>query len=974
MGGFGIIYKAWDKKLNTVLAIKEYYPSGLVNRQPGKASLILAATSREREFVYGKTRFLEEARNMAKFSTHKNIVNVFDFFEANNTAYIVMEFLDGKTLGEVLEQQNVPLPFDYCISIAIQVCTALKAIHKENILHRDVSPENIMICNNGNVKLFDFGAARFSAGIESRATIIVKPGYAPPEQYDKVNRQDARTDIYALGATLYHAMTGKRPEESTDRKEEDTLSSPNAIEKNIPENISNAIMRAMAIEPQYRFPTVDEFESALTAGKKVASVKKERSRRRNRRIVSIFASLIVIVGAAAVFLYMLKGQRDSTQLPDASLEMWYIKTGVEDIDTAKALALDSIVKNFTGEYKNVEIKLSPIEREKYLDTLVSAANNGKVPAIFESTDITSNLAITLSEDIFSDRGNGFIVPTYGADHSKFNTGMIIPIVYINATMGTPTSIHTLAEIQSYCQEKNLALVIDKSARDMYAQIFIDEDINPYMTDTASKDFVNHTAAVLLGSSLNYFDVQRELPGEYTILVPDCEDMAYQYGTQWSIADIGDNELKVAQEFLSYLTTPLAQDSLYLQNQTGELPIIKDSMNKYIEIYGELEPFQNYFSSSMAAAPPFRPDTESPDVKPAPDVKPEKSSITIPQTIVCTALHPTEETPEEYQPKITFYEDMHCELVLNMAEWMQTISATYKVSSSPDGGTVFTCNLNDSDIGDGAQRNLREFILVPTSENEWTFYGQPMGLTFSGAKYTTADSGSVEIQPGITKIYSPAVGEYHFDDGTLYLTSNNGSEITFSVDWYRWTGMANVTAALYGNHAVFYYAEGDYYKTRGYLEFLDDETIVLTLTESELPYMEPSTYTYKYIPEEVLKANKIEALKSNLLFNDDVWGWYKEGHDDLGISFEDVLFRFYEDGTLKYWIGTANAGEITYIEHDGTYSVGEDAIYINDCVYEAIMDEGASLHLYLTAKGEDSLHLNGSYICEKNETYQFLATN
>ena len=267
LGGFGITYKAWDKKLDTMLAIKEYYPSGLVNRQPGGTEIMLVATKREREFVYGKTRFLEEARNMAKFSTHKNIVNVFDFFEANNTAYIVMEFLDGKTLSQAIQQQNVPLPYDYCVTVAVQVCTALKAIHKENILHRDVSPDNIMICNDGNVKLFDFGAARFSAGVENRVTVVVKPGFAPPEQYDKVNRQDPRTDIYALGATLYYAMTGIKPEESTNRKIEDTLLPPATVDGNIPENISNAVMRAMAVEQQYRFASVDALEKSCIGTK-----------------------------------------------------------------------------------------------------------------------------------------------------------------------------------------------------------------------------------------------------------------------------------------------------------------------------------------------------------------------------------------------------------------------------------------------------------------------------------------------------------------------------------------------------------------------------------------------------------------------------------------------------------------------------------------------------------------------------------
>ena len=230
IGGFGITYKAWDTKLNTTMAIKEYYPSGMVNRQPGDPNVILVASKQDRAFFYGKTRFLQEARNMAKFSTHKSIVNVFEYFEANNTAYIVMEYLEGKTVRETMQKQNGPLPANYCVSIATDVCSALKALHKEKILHRDISPDNIMLCTNGAVKLLDFGAARFSAEVDSRVSVVVKPGFAPPEQYDKVNKQDGRTDLYALGATMYYAMTGIKPDESTNRLEEDKVVDLHRIE------------------------------------------------------------------------------------------------------------------------------------------------------------------------------------------------------------------------------------------------------------------------------------------------------------------------------------------------------------------------------------------------------------------------------------------------------------------------------------------------------------------------------------------------------------------------------------------------------------------------------------------------------------------------------------------------------------------------------------------------------------------------
>lgn len=602
LGGFGITYKAWDKKLETLLAIKEYYPSGLVNRQPGGTDIMLVATKREREFVYGKTRFLEEARNMAKFSTHKNIVNVFDFFEANNTAYIVMEFLDGKTLSQAIQQQNVPLPYDYCVNIATQVCAALKSIHKENILHRDVSPDNIMICNDGNVKLFDFGAARFSAGVENRVTVVVKPGFAPPEQYDKVNRQDPRTDIYALGATLYYAMTGMKPEESTNRKIEDTLLPPAAVDNNIPENISNAVMRAMAVEQQYRFASVDNFEAALSSGKKVASVQKERAKRRRRRLTGILASFLVIVGAAGLFLYMLKAQR----VPDTSLELWYIQTGNEETDAHKATVLQGIVDNFTSEYDNVRISVSGIPNESYLSALTEASNT---PLIFESTGLSvSDFAMALPDDLFNNAKTQFVVSDAQEIHEKYPMGITVPIIYVNSTMGSLESTNTLDAILQCCSEQNLSMAIDGSASEAYKQIY-GTGAEQYTSSTAQEDFANRNIAVYLGNSSSYADIQTALPGEYLVLLPDCGMMTYQYGTQWSILGFEGDTQKVATAFLEYLTSPLSQDHFHIQNQSGELPITKDSLVEYVGIYGELSPVTDFLSLPMAGSKEVEVDNE-----------------------------------------------------------------------------------------------------------------------------------------------------------------------------------------------------------------------------------------------------------------------------------------------------------------------------------------------------------------------------
>ena len=601
LGGFGITYRAWDKELETMMAIKEYYPSGLVNRAPGETKLILVASKRSREFSDGKTRFLEEARNMAKFNTHPNIVNVYNFFEENNTAYIVMEFLEGRTLSQVLQQQNAPLPYDYCIDVAVDVCAALRAIHKEHILHRDVSPDNIMLCTNGTVKLFDFGAARFSAGVEERMTVVVKPGFAPPEQYDKVNRQDPRTDIYALGATLYYAMTGKKPEESTDRKIEDTMEEPSRLDSSIPQYVSIAIMRAMAVEQQYRFSSVDEFEKALKSGKAVASVEKEKSRKRRFRMLGITCSLSIVLGAAAAFLYLLGCQREAVTLPDADLTVWYIQLQDSELDQAKVNALHAAIKAFTDEYSNVSVSLEGVAEKEYGKALASAAESGNGPDIFESTgldDATLADAVPLTEQ-FSDMAAETYYVDCPRNEKQYPTSITLPVIYVNPTMGTLDGISTLQALTEGCRTSGNYFVIKEADVGMYAALY-GENAADFTSGTAREEFLERRAWAFFGDSGDYLDIQAGMPGEYELVIPDCGKATYQYGLLWSMSRSDEDSGKAASALLTYFNSDLAQDYFCIQEQSGSVPIRRELLAEFVGVYQELSEAGRYLTLPFKA--------------------------------------------------------------------------------------------------------------------------------------------------------------------------------------------------------------------------------------------------------------------------------------------------------------------------------------------------------------------------------------
>lgn len=226
-GGFGITYLGWDLNLNRKLAVKEYFPRELCTRG-GDNHNVQSLTQRiKATYEIGLGRFLEEGRALARFQDHPGIVAVLAYFQENGTGYIVMAYIEGLTLAQYLEQCGGKVSFETAQNILIPVMDTLTQVHSANLLHRDISPENIYITRERQVKLLDFGAARYAVGEQSRSLdIILRPGYAPEEQYRSRGKQGAWTDVYAVGATLYRAVTGGPPPPALDRLAHDELQPP----------------------------------------------------------------------------------------------------------------------------------------------------------------------------------------------------------------------------------------------------------------------------------------------------------------------------------------------------------------------------------------------------------------------------------------------------------------------------------------------------------------------------------------------------------------------------------------------------------------------------------------------------------------------------------------------------------------------------------------------------------------------------
>ena len=261
-GGFGITYIAYDLRNKKKVAIKEYMPKECCLRSENRRSV--KVFSDPKLFKYGLYHFTTEAKILYKLRDLSGIANVEKLFQENNTQYFAMEYLEGMDLAKFAASfPEGKIPWKLAIEIIAPVLDTLSIVHQNNLIHRDISPDNLFMCNNGVVKLIDFGAASADFGDKSMTSkVILKRGFAPIEQYALGNHTN-RIDIYAIGSTLYNLITGVVPQESTARHPVDNMKEAIVFCPDIPKSVNAALKKAMAVNSDDRYSSVLEFKKDL---------------------------------------------------------------------------------------------------------------------------------------------------------------------------------------------------------------------------------------------------------------------------------------------------------------------------------------------------------------------------------------------------------------------------------------------------------------------------------------------------------------------------------------------------------------------------------------------------------------------------------------------------------------------------------------------------------------------------------------
>ena len=583
-GGFGIVYKAMDMKLETIVAVKEFFVSRLVTRAKGLKEVIVPQKSKE-EFDYRKERFLAEARNMAKFGAHRSIPNVFEYFEENNTAYIVMEFLKGVNLKDYLKDTDGKMDTDFALMVANEVGNALKSLHEKNIIHRDVAPDNIYICSEKSIKikLMDLGAAKLADSTDEVIDIILKPGYSPCEQYDNSSNIGPWTDVYALGATLYMMLTGVRPDESTNRKIMDEVVSPHELNSDISENLSNSVMKAMALEKHMRFKNIKDFLEAINGERKIVPLHKEKRRRSVKRLVGVACSLIILLGATLSVYNSYRAKKKAQSLEAADITVWFsVSNGSTETE-----AMEAIKKDFEQKFSGVNVKLVAIPEETYADEISKAVANGELPTLFESTGIDTailNSVTSLKNVINSEQfKNAMFLENYNefySDDKKIPLAIEIPMAYVitNGAECIDYTAETFSDISDFATDR---IAFDSEYTELVGANF---EIEGMLSKDTFMNNEQNTSAVLLSSTMILNDVRETLTNyEKTYVYYDNDEINCRFTYEWSIGNGNKNEIRAAERLLSWMLGNVYQSYLMISEcNDGQIPVNAKSFESKIQ--------------------------------------------------------------------------------------------------------------------------------------------------------------------------------------------------------------------------------------------------------------------------------------------------------------------------------------------------------------------------------------------------------
>lgn len=453
-GGFGITYIAFDTKFEQPMAIKEYLPKALAGRSE-TGEIQTTTPKSEEKFHHFMNRFLDEARVLAKFNNEPGIVSVQDFFKENRTVYIVMHYIDGTPLDKYLLDKGGKLLYDEAVKIMLPVLRALDKVHKAGLAHRDISPDNIFITHEKEVKLIDFGAAREILDDDKTMSVILKKGYAPIEQYSSKGNQGPWTDIYASAATLYKLITGQKIAEPYDRLVEETLIPPSELGVDIPETAENALLKALCVHVKDRYKSVNEFIEGLVFGHEEieTTVLLDSSESKKKKYwLPIALVLICIIG----YMVWPRNIPNEVTAPEPSGEVSYIEEdesfSISDFSGKKADYARSVLDN-----QEIAYVLNDVYSDKYIEGYVIMNSH------IGETDKNVTVTLTVSKGVAPEAGSGSEIEVTNSEDVASEETEVTNTEEVTSE-ATVDSTEPVNNTETVSEDKSVALVEFEDAK------------------------------------------------------------------------------------------------------------------------------------------------------------------------------------------------------------------------------------------------------------------------------------------------------------------------------------------------------------------------------------------------------------------------------------------------------------------------------------------------------------------------------
>lgn len=397
-GGYTVTYIGMDAEKTRKVMIKEYLPSDFSTRSEGDTEVTIYSGDACEQFEQGLTTFLNEANRIGQLQNPQGIMRVYDCVAENDTGYVISEYLEGRTLKQIMEKGK-RFPVQEAKEFVCRILEGLRQVHPLNIIHCDISPETILVTNTGEIKLLDFGATRYVTTANSKSlAIILKQGFAPEEQYRSRGERGPWTDVYALGAVMYYMITGVVPVESVDRALMDELKEPSKLGVQIPSNTENALMNALNVYQKDRTPSAEIFYQELNSPQ-VSRIQVKKQKYETGKFPTwakfLVAGLLCVVVAGGVIVYLLdKGNNDpnmgmsKVQVPnimgktekeareeiESSDLTFEIKDVIFDKDLDKVLNQDPSGGESIDKKEEVAVTIRSKEKCKYEDILKQENN------------------------------------------------------------------------------------------------------------------------------------------------------------------------------------------------------------------------------------------------------------------------------------------------------------------------------------------------------------------------------------------------------------------------------------------------------------------------------------------------------------------------------------------------------------------------------------------------------------------------